>query len=106
MDRIFLKKKSERDLLRSMLKGEMSIPDFLNEDISSENGLMVKTLVLRTKTVEDEIPQEYTQFLKDISKPSPVVGYLQATKQESLNVLNDFCNEEIDLRSQNFSQKS
>ena len=62
-------------------------------------------LILRIQTDEGEIPEQYKQFLKDITKTSPVIGYLQATSQESLNILNDFCNRTLDLRSRDQSEE-
>ena len=62
-------------------------------------------LILRIQTDEGEIPEQYIQFLKDITKTSPVIGYLQATSQESLNILNDFCNRTLDLRSRDQSEE-
>ena len=34
-----------------------------------------------------------------------MIGYLQATSQESLNILNDFCNRTLDLRSKDQSDQ-
>ena len=58
-------------------------------DITSENGLMFKNLIQRLINIWDEIPEEYMQFLNDISSASPVTGLLQATKPEALNILNN-----------------
>ena len=99
VDRIFLKVKKERELFKSFLKGDITLQDLLNEDISSDNGILVKNLILRIQTEDGDIPEQYKKFVKDITKSSPAVGFLQATCQESLNILNDFCNETLDLRS-------
>ena len=74
LDRMFIKVKKERQSFGNLLKGDLSIPEFLNEDISSDNGRMVTDLILRIQN-EGEIPEQYLQFLKDITKTSPVVVY-------------------------------
>ena len=71
LDRMFIKVKKERQSFANLLKGDLSIPEFLNEDISSDNGRMVTDLILRIQTDEGEIPEQYLQFLKDITKTSP-----------------------------------
>ncbi len=93
-----MKVKKERDLAKQLLRDEITVDEFLNEDITSENGLMFKNLIQRLINIWDEIPEEYMQFLNDISSASPVTGLLQATKPEALNILNNYCHETLDLR--------
>ena len=90
--------KKEWDLAKQLLKDEITVDEFLNKDITSENGLMFKNLIQRLINIWDEIPEEYMQFLNDISSASPVTGLLQATKPEALNILNNYCHETLDLR--------
>ena len=59
---------------------------------------MFKNLIQRLINIWDEIPEEYMQFLNDISSASPVTGLLQAMKPEALNILNNYCHETLDLR--------
>ena len=74
-----MKVKKERDLAKQLLKDEISVDGFLNEDITSENGLMFKNLIQRLINIWDEIPEEYMQFLNDISSASPVTGLLHTS---------------------------
>ena len=96
---MFIKIKKEREVFKSFFKGDLSMNELLHENITSDNGIMVRDLISRIQTDDGEIPEEYKEFIKDITKTSPVVGYLQATHQESLNILNDFCDKRLDLRS-------
>ena len=59
---------------------------------------MFRNLIQRLIHVWNEIPEEYMQFLKDISCASPVTGLLQATNSEALDILNNYCHETLDLR--------
>ena len=40
-----MKVKKERDLAKQLLKDEITVDEFLNKDITSENGLMFKNLI-------------------------------------------------------------
>ena len=46
-----------------------------------------------------EIPEPYVAFLSNISKNSSARSLLQVTKLESLDILGDYCQETLDIRS-------
>jgi hypothetical protein len=61
-----------------LLTGSLSYADFLeSEEISTQNGLLVKTLVERVSIDwPDKIPTPYKRFIGNISKYSSVAGFL------------------------------
>ena len=106
-DRVFLSENRERKLVCRLLTGSLSYADFLeSEEISTQNGLLVKTLVERVSIDwPDEIPTPYKRFIGNISKYSSVAGFLQVTGPESLDILEAYCQERLDLRSATNSEK-
>lgn len=74
--RVFIPKKSERDIICNLLTGITSMTTFLNdENLSSENALLIKNLVAY---IEDKwpltIPNQYVKFIGECCKGSPVAG--------------------------------
>ena len=84
---------------------EIRPAEFLQEDITSENGRLIKILIRRLDEVYDDIPTPYVPFLNDLGKTSSVSGLLQCTGPEALQILMDFCNEQLDLRSNTNREK-
>ena len=97
--RMFLNLRKERELLKDLLKENITVEEFLEVPFTTSNGVLVQNLVSRIQLPEGEIPTEYKDFMKDLAEPTPVCGYLQATSQDSLNILYNFADEELDLRS-------
>ena len=106
-DRVFLPSKPERDLVCSLLTNAISVDDFLDSDvISSGNGALVEDLVRRIDgNWPGEIPSPYTRLIGNVCKISSVAGYLQILTPESLEYLEDFCNQNLELRSARNLQK-
>ena len=86
-------------MLKNVIKEDITVAEFLEVPFTTENGVLVQNLVSRIHLPEGEIPKEYKQFMRDLEEPTPVCGYLQATSQDSLNILYNFADEELDLRS-------
>ena len=81
--------------------------DFLEEaEMETLNGRMVYDLIDRiSATWDEEMPQEYKRFLGNICKPSSVAGLLQVSSDLSLVYLEAFCQETLDIRSVEESDK-
>ena len=81
--------------------------DFLEEaEMETFNGRMVYDLIDRIyATWDEEMPQEYKRFLGNICKPSSVAGLLQVRSDLSLTYLEAFCQETLDIRSVEESDK-
>ena len=97
--RVFLQSKQERSKVKNLVTGHCDMEDFIDEDMTSENGQLIQELVMRLDNEHDEIPKEYSKFLADVAKYTSVSGYLQCTGPESLQILEDYCNEILDVRS-------
>ena len=106
-DRVFLSENRERKLVCRLLTDSLSYADFLeSEEISTQNGLMVKTLVERVSIDwPDDMPKPYKRLIGNISKYSSVAGFLQVTGPEPLDILEAYCQEMLDLRSAANSDK-
>jgi hypothetical protein len=100
-DRVFLSESRERKLVCNLLTKSLSSDDFLeSEEITTENGLMVKNLVERVFMTwpDAELPKPYRRIIGNISKYSSAAGFLQVTGPEPLQILEEFCQERLDLR--------
>ena len=70
-----------------------------SNDIMTENGQMIRRLVERISVSwPDEIPPDYKTFLGNISKYSSVAGFLQVLSPQPLQLLEDFCDQTLNLR--------
>ena len=103
--RLFLNLRRERQALKNMLKEDITVEEFLADQFTSENGVLVQNVITRISLPGGEIPSSYYSFLRDLSEPTPVCGYLQATSQDSLNILFNFADEALDLRSPDQSEQ-
>ena len=86
-DRVFLSSKDERTQVKKLVVGECDMEAFLNADVTSANGLLIRQLVLRLHYEFDELPQEYKNFLGNVGKYTSVSGYMQCTGPEALTYL-------------------
>ena len=80
-------------------KEEIRADDFLQENINSPNGHLVRILVERLFRIFDDVPDPYLHWLRDLSVGSSVGGYLQPRSMESLTILRNFCSQSINLRT-------
>ena len=69
------------------MKENIRAGEFLQENIQSPNGLLVRALINRLFNIYDDIPDEYVEFLSDLSKNTSVSGLLQPTSADPLRVL-------------------
>ena len=99
-DRVFLSENKERQLVCKLLTNTISQDEFLvSNDIVTENGLMIRRLVERISVSwPDDIPPDYKTFLGNISKYSSVAGFLQVLSPQPLQLLEDFCDQTLNLR--------
>ena len=108
-DRVFLSTKRERTLVGKLAKADIEIFEFLQEAIGwSENGILMIDLVRhidqRFQNHENGMPSCYRRLLANLSKVTSVSGFLQVTRPETLDILESFCNETLDLRSSQQSE--
>ena len=96
--RVFIPSKKERDQITLLLKGNIDIKDFLgNKSSKSENFRFIHDVVEKFKE-EEKLPSSYVKFLAEVSKATPVAGYMQITKRGTLKTLRDFCLSEVNVR--------
>ena len=74
-------------------------------NVTSGNGLLIRNILERVQNSFGDIPGPYKRVIKDICKNTSVTGLLQCTKYQPLSILSDFCNEQLDLRSPEHSDK-
>lgn len=91
-DRVFLSRKVERTSVKQLVAGEISADDFLQEDISTHNGTLLVNMVRRLVTDYGVVPSAYMNWLEDLGKYSSVMGYLQVTGPEGLQLIQVFHN--------------
>ena len=60
---------------------------FLAEDIQSDNGLLIRSLIERLDGQHGNVPEPYLNFVADLGKFTSVCGFLQSTSNESLQYL-------------------
>ena len=102
--RVFLNIKDDRTLLGKLADADnLVIGDFLDANLSSTNGELVKNLVSHIDTqyqdAEEKIPSCYRKLLSNLSKKTSVSGFLQPTCPESLDILDRFCKRQVNIRS-------
>ena len=100
-DRIFLSRKTERDLVCKLLSGDVSMEEFCESDeITSDNGTLLKNLVNSISELHPfKIPEAYETFLRNVSKNSSARSLLQVNCADPLDYLSAYCRRELDLRS-------
>ena len=86
-DRTFLMRKSERQILRQFVLEEITIADFLQSAVTSENGLLIKAVIARLARTHNYCPDEYKDLLSDLCRQSAVSGLIQVNSREPLRIL-------------------
>ena len=84
-------------LVLQLVSGEIDMVSFLSSEMESRNGNLVKDLV---EMIEENfliLPPEYSRLIKNICKPYSVSTLIQVTSEESLTILKNFCDREIEL---------
>ena len=101
--RVFIAKKSERDIICNLCTGVIDMETFINDErLSSENALLIKSLIVYIQEKWPlAIPNQYVKFITECCKGSPVAGLLQCSSSEPLKILNEFANRKINLRDAN-----
>ena len=98
-DRIFLPAPDRRKVL-GLLSGEMDMEEFTDEEFQSENGTLIQELITRIYNTDPlNLARPYQNFLKEISKNSPVTGLFQVTSEEPVSHLRRFCEGTFHIRS-------
>ena len=96
-DRVFLKEKSERDIIISLLQGNETVSEILkSKKRKSKNFILITNLLNRIKEAE-EIPFCYQELLIETSKNTPVAGIFQVTQRKTLKLLCQFCLKEVNF---------
>ena len=99
-DRLFLSDRIERTQIMALLRKQISFQDYLAENCRSLNGQLIRNLLERvTSNFTEDIPFPYIKFLKDICKNTSISGLLQVRSDEPLEILKQFCQRILDLRS-------
>ena len=96
-NRLFLKDHKERQSVCALVSKSCSMENFLEDPLQSETGLLINTLVTRIDEEYAEIPDQYCRFINNCCKPTPVAGFLQPIKPDSINILHEFCEDLVDL---------
>ena len=69
-------------------------------EITSENGLLIIELVRHIlEKFPEEMPTCYKHFIANVSKPTSVRGLLQVLSPEPLEYLEQYCKEELNIRT-------
>ena len=92
-DRVFLFRKPERTLVRTLLTEETGADEFIASD------------VLQTDKSQENWPEEkpkpYSRFIANIAKSTSVASYMQVTHDEPLTILKLFCEQTLNLSALN-----
>ena len=99
-DRLFIARKKERDFISSFLTGSINIQEFLEKSeavLVSDNSKKIIDIVRRFSEKEN-LPESYVAFLAEITKNSPVAGFLQVTDRRALYLLREYCLRNVNLR--------
>ena len=98
--RIFLKEKSERDCITSLLTENISLEQFLAIDSSkkSEQFQLLYNIVKRFQNKE-KLPESYVKLMAECSKNISVAGILQVNNRNVLKTLRLFCLKQLNIRT-------
>ena len=107
-DRVFLHRKKERDLVKNLLTENLQIDDFISSnEVQSENiRLLIPLLERIQENWPEEIPEEYKRFIFNLCKVTSVASYMQVTSDESLQILQSFCERMLNVRSAQNQQQN
>ena len=96
-NRVFLASKTERTTVLQLLNGEMGMQDFIAAEMKSGNGGLLQNLMEYLEDRFVNMPEEYSNFIKNISKAYSVSSLMQVTCEEPLRILKAFCQKKLDL---------
>ena len=75
--------------------------EYLSENCRTVNAQMVRDLLLRvTNNFSDDIPPPYKELISNLCKNSSISGLLQCTSDFPLELLKQFCERRLNLRTQ------
>lgn len=102
-DRVFLFRKPERTLVRTLLTEEIGADEFIASDVlQTDNSRLLIPLIERIQeNWPEEIPKPYSRFIANIAKPTSVASYMQVTHDEPLTILKLFCEQTLNLSALN-----
>ena len=95
--RVFLASKKERIAVLQLVNGEMDMKDFLSAGLKSQNGGLLQDLIEYLDDRFFNLLEEYSSFIKNISKPYAVCSLIQVTSEEPLQILQAFCKGNLNL---------
>ena len=96
-NRVFLACKKERTTVLQLLNGEIEMKDFISAEMKSRNGALLQDLMEYLDDRFVNLPEEYSNFIKNISKAYSVSSLIQVTCEEPLKILKAFCQTNLDL---------
>ena len=96
-NRVFLACKKERTTVLQLLNGEIEMKDFISAGMKSRNGALLQDLMEYLDDRFVNLPEEYSNFIKNISKAYSVSSLIQVTCEEPLKILKAFCQTNLDL---------
>ena len=67
-NRVFIACKKERSKVLQLVSGEIEMKDFISAEMISRNGALLQELVEYLADSFVNLPEEYSNFLKNISK--------------------------------------
>ena len=76
-NRVFIAWKKERSKLIQLVSGEIEMKDFISAEMTSRNGALLQELVEYLADSFVNLPEEYSNFLKNISKAYAVSSLIQ-----------------------------
>ena len=105
-NRVFLRTYRERSFLLKLLRNVISLEESIaSPEWNSDNGQLIFNLLSRLNNTFGEIPPQYEKLLENLGVETPISGWLQVLSNEPLLYLNQFCQQEIDLRDSSERQK-
>ena len=76
-NRVFIACKEERSKVLQLVSGEIEMKDFISAEMTSRNGALLQELVEYLADSFVNLPEEYSNFLKNISKAYAVSSLIQ-----------------------------
>ena len=88
-NRVFIACKKERSKVLQLVSGEIEMKDFISAEMTSRNGALLQELVEYLADSFVNLPEEYLNFLKNISKAYAVSSRVSLKKQKNILRLGD-----------------
>ena len=76
-NRVFLAHKNERSKVLQLVSGEIEMKDFVSAQMKSRNGGLLQDLIEYIDDRFANLPEEYSNFVKNISKAYAVSSLIQ-----------------------------